>query len=175
MNPMTYRYQTLLGRISRISGYHGSVSVKLEKYFLNNIPEMEWVFLEIDGRPVPFFVSHSEYSGGDTLILKFEGYNTYEKVCEFNGCSVFLTTIHEDFAPAHNTESVSGFRVILRNKKLIGTVKEIVQNPGHDLLKIMSPEEKEILIPFHEDFILNIEMKLRIISVELPEGLTEIN
>jgi len=41
---------------------------------------MKSVFLEINGKPVPFFISLSEYSGGDILKLKFEGYESYEKV-----------------------------------------------------------------------------------------------
>lgn len=176
MNPVTYRSQALLGRLFRASGYLGSVSVRLEKFFVDNIAKMESVFLEIDGKLVPFFISSFEYSGGEILTLKFEGYDTFEKVNEFTGCSVFLTTISEDNLPAAvNPESISGFRVILRNKDLVGTVKEIIQNPGHDLLKIISPEEKEILMPFHEDFIRSFDVRKKTIMVELPEGLTDIN
>jgi len=175
MNPMTYRYQILLGRISRASGYNGSVSVRLEKSFFDNIPEMEWVFLELDGKPVPFFIFSTEYSGGDILKIRFKGYDSYEKVSEFAGCRIYLTTISEDNKTSGNTESITGFKVISGNKSLIGTVMEIIQNPGHDLLKILSPEGKEILIPFHEDFILNASDKKKTIMVDLPEGLTEIN
>jgi len=172
---MAYRYQILLGRISKVSGYNGTVSVKLEKSFFDNIPEMESVFLEIDGKPVPFFISSSEYSGGDLLKLKFKGYDSFEKVGEFTGCRIFLTTLSEETSTAESHESLSGFKVILKSKDLIGTVKETIQNPGQDLLNIISPEGKEILIPFHEAFILKISIKNKSILVELPEGLTEIN
>ena len=37
------------------------------------------------------------------------------------------------------------------------------------------PEKKEILIPFHEDFIVSIDKKKKIIIMDIPEGLTEIN
>ena len=172
---MTYRYQILVGRISRINGYDGSVSVRLEKSFLDKIPEMKSVFLEINGKPVPFFISLSEYSGGDILKLKFEGYESYEKVSEFTGCRVYLTTTSEETLSAEKSGDIPGFKVFHQNKNLIGTVKEIVQNPGQDLLKIISPENKEILIPFHEDFIISLDTKKKTIRVKLPEGLTEIN
>lgn len=172
---MTYRYQILLGRISRASGYNGSVSVRLEKSFIDNIPEMESVFLEIDGKPVPFFISSEEYQGGDILKIKFKGYDTYEEVNEFTGCSIYLTTFSKDKKISGNPESISGFKVISGNKSLLGTVMEIIQNPGHDLLKILSSGGKEILIPYHEDFILNTSDKKKTIIVDLPEGLTEIN
>jgi ribosomal protein L35AE/L33A len=50
---MKYENRILLGRISRIHGYEGSVVIKLEQGFIENIPEMESVFIEIEGRPVP--------------------------------------------------------------------------------------------------------------------------
>ena len=54
---MAYKNDILLGRITKVSGYEGAVTVKLEKIFTENIPQMESVFLEIEGRPVPFFIS----------------------------------------------------------------------------------------------------------------------
>ena len=91
-DPMAYRNEILLGRITKVSGYEGAVTVKLERFFSEKLPHMESVFLEIEGRPVPFFIAASEYSGADILKLKFEGYNSSEKVNEFVGCRVFLTT-----------------------------------------------------------------------------------
>jgi 16S rRNA processing protein RimM len=172
---MTYRYQILLGKVSRVNGYDGCVTVRLEKFFLNNLPEMESVFLEINSKPVPFFISKSEYSGGDILKLKFDGYESFEKASEFTGCRVFLTTINEKNIQADKPDNILGFRVVSRDNNLIGTVMEIIQNPGQDLLKIISPEKKEILIPFHEDLIAGFDEKETTIMVELPEGLTDLN
>ena len=89
---MAYKNDILLGRITKVSGYEGAVTVKLERFFSEKLPHMESVFLEIEGRPVPFFIAGSEYSGADILKLQFEGYESSEKVSEFIGCQVFLTT-----------------------------------------------------------------------------------
>jgi 16S rRNA processing protein RimM len=133
------------------------------------------VFLEINGKQVPFFISLSEYSGGDILKLKFDGYESFEKVNEFNGCRVFLTTINEEYKPADKPDNILGFKVVSQNKNLIGTVTELIQNPGHDLLRIISPDKKEILIPFHEDLIKGFDKRKKTIIVELPEGLIDLN
>ncbi len=172
---MAYKYQILLGKIARVSGYEGFVTIKLEKEFIEDLPDMESVFIETEGRPVPFFIAASEYSGGDLLKLKFEGYETFEKVTGFNGCKVFLTTVGEKYRPEKIREPVTGFKVILSAGKQIGTITEIVQNPGQVLMKIVSSEEKEILIPYHEDFILKVDVKKKTIIVDIPEGLTDIN
>ena len=171
---MGYNANILLGRILKIQGYDGTMTIKLEKDFIDNIPEMGSVFLEIEGKPVPFFISSSQYSGGDILKLRFDGYGTYEKVSDFAGCKLFLTTGKGKSTHSDNI-SITGFKVILSNKSTLGIIDEIINSPGQDLLKIISPENKEILIPFHEDFIARIDVKKRTITVQLPEGLTEIN
>ena len=171
---MGYIADILLGRILKIQGYDGTMTVKLEKDFIDNIPEMESVFLEIEGKPVPFFISSLQYSGSDVLKLRFEGFGTYEKVSDFMGCLVFLTT-GKVKSTRSRTKNITGFKVVLSNKTTLGSIEEIINNPGQDLLKIISPEKKEILIPFHEDFIVRIDKKKRTITVQLPEGLIDLN
>ena len=172
---MAYINSILLGQITKVSGYEGAVTVKLEKFFFENIPQMESVFLEIEGRPVPFFVSYSEYSGADILKLKFEGYDSIEKISEFTGCRIFLTSGKPVENNADDIKSLIGYKVLIQNDILIGTISEVIPNPGQWLLKINSAKDKEILVPFHEDFIVKIEKKKKILVMNLPDGLTEIN
>ena len=172
---MAYKNHILLGRITKIHGYEGTVTVKLEKTFSENIPEMESVFLEIEGRPVPFFISWSEYAGADILRLKFDGYDSIDKISEFTGCRVYLTSGPEDIILSGDIESIKGYKVVLQDKKHLGTITEVIQNPGQWLIKILSPDNKEILVPLHEHFILKVDTRRQTLIMNLPEGLTEIN
>jgi 16S rRNA processing protein RimM len=172
---MAYKSDILLGRIIKISGYEGAVIVKLEKTFTENIPHPESVFLEIDGRPVPFFISDSGYSGADILKLSFEGYGSIEKISEFAGCRVFLTTGVSDISHPDVAENLTGYTVLIKDDISLGTIIDVIRNPGQWLLRILSPAKKELLIPLHEDFIISIDNNKKIIAMDLPEGLTDIN
>lgn len=172
---MAYIANISLGRILKIQGYDGTLTVKLENEFIENIPAMESVFLEIEGKPVPFFISSSAYEGGDILKLRLDGYGSYEKVSGFAGCGIFLTSGGEKTGSSAGNENIAGFRVMLRDKSIIGDIEEIINNPGHDLMKIISPDNKEILIPFHRDFIVRFDEKKRTITVQLPDGLIDLN
>ncbi len=172
---MTYRSNILLGHITKIHGYDGYVTVKLEKSFIDNIPDMESVFLEIEGRLVPFFISHIEYSGAGIIRIKFEDYDSSEKVREFQGCRVFLTTINNDISLPVVNHDFEGYSVLLEDNRMLGIVKEVIRNPGQWLLNVISTANKEILIPFHENLIVNIDTGKKSIKMKLPEGLTEIN
>ena len=172
---MAYNREILLGRITKIHSYDGSVTVRLEKAFIENIPEMESVFLEIEGRLVPFFISRSDYSGAEILKLTFEDYDSSQKIREFQGVRVFLTTTQNFSSLSPDNSDVSGYKIILPDKTLIGTIKDIIHNPGQSLLSVLSVNGKEILIPFHEDFISSIDPGKKILIMSLPEGLIEIN
>lgn len=172
---MAYNCNILLGRITKVSGYEGAVTVKLEKTFTENLPHMESVFLETDGKPVPFFISDSDYSGADTLKLIFSGYESVEKVSEFVGCQIFLNSNEPDNTGKNANGNLTGFDVFLTDSTHLGTITDIIENPGQWLLVIKSHAGKEILIPLHEDFIVSINKRKKSIQMDLPEGLTDIN
>jgi 16S rRNA processing protein RimM len=172
---MAYNNNILLGRITKLNGYEGAVTVKLEKIFSENIPLLESVFLEIDGRPVPFFISDSEYSGADILKLSFEGYESIEKVSEFKGCRVYLTSGWSEGVNSDDKNNLIGYVVLQKNESIIGKITEIIQNPGQWLLNIVSSSKKEILVPLHDDFIIKIDESKKIIVMDIPDGLIEIN
>jgi 16S rRNA processing protein RimM len=172
---MTYNCGILLGRITKVSGYEGSVIVKLERNFSGKLPNIESVFLEIEGRPVPFFVSGSDYSGADILRLKFEGYDSSDKVGEFTGCRIFLTADSSGENIIEDITSLEGYKIMTPEKNLIGRVAGVIQNPGQWLLDVTSPAGKSILIPLHEHFIIKIDNRKKILLMNIPEGLTEIN
>jgi 16S rRNA processing protein RimM len=172
---MAYIANILLGRISKAHGFEGAVTVKLEKSFIEKIPDMESVFLEIEGKPVPFFIEESEYPGGDTLRLKFFGYDKVDKVNEFAGCRIFLISavkIKTDKSISFNFDS---YKIFLPDNSLLGTVRSVIEHPGQSLLSIETSLKKEILIPLHEDFVISVDNEKKVLVMDLPEGLIDIN
>ncbi len=172
---MAYKSDILLGRITKVSGFEGAVTVKLERSFSGKLPHMESVFLEIEGRPVPFFIAESDYSGAGILRLKFDGYNSSEKVIEFVGCRVFLTSPAAVEDKIEDIKSLIGYSVLTSDKIRLGSVDEVIQNPGQWLLSVISGTNKTILIPLHENLIVKLDNKNKLLIMEIPEGLTEIN
>ncbi len=172
---MAYSCNILLGRIIKVSGSDGTVSIKLEKSFIGKIPQMESVFLEIEGRPVPFFIHESDYSANDILKVRFMDYDSADKVSEFKGSTVFLTTPENEAAEQVIFRDLARYEVLSEDNTHIGYINEVIQNPGQWLLNITSPHRKQILIPFHEDLVILIDHKKKVIILKIPEGLTEIN
>ena len=137
---------------------------------------MESVFLEIEGRPVPFFISGLDYSGADILKLWFEGYDTVEKISEFTWCRIFLTNgVPDESNKKTDNQLLIGYQVHTQEDQLLGPISDILSNNGQWLLNVISLNKKNILITFHEDFIISIDKKRKIVVMDIPEGLLEIN
>ena len=172
---MAYNANILLGKITKVYGFDGTVTVRLEKNLKAEISELKSVFLEIEGKPVPFIISESDYQGGDILRLRFYGYGTVEKVTGFTGCRVFLTSDATSKKSDKDQGDLRGYKVRLTDNRLLGVVTEVIENPGQWLFNVNTTKGEEILIPLHEDLIIGIDKRKKIIWMDLPEGLTEIN
>jgi 16S rRNA processing protein RimM len=172
---MAYTTGILLGSITKVSGFGGAVSIRLERTLTENIPLTESVFLEIEGRPVPFFISYSEYSGAGILKLKFDRCVSDDQVDEFIGAKVFLTGPPARGKKKDEVISLEGYNVYDQDHQLVGCIAEVIPNPAQLLLKIVSPRNKEVLIPLHENLVIGIDKRKKEITMDIPEGLTEIN
>ncbi len=57
----------------------------------------------------------------------------------------------------------------------LGRVRELTPTGGTDLLAVETPEGKELLIPFAEEFCLRVAPDQKLIEVALPDGLRDLN
>ncbi len=172
---MAYKADILLGNIIKLHGHNGEVIIRPGDNFRNNLPVLEWVFLEIEGKPVPFLISGSENPGPDTLILRFDGYDSSEKVKEFLNCKVFLTQKNRGIKKSRAPENITGYKIHSTDNRLIGIITGLIENPGQILLTVDKGSGNPILIPLHEDLISRTDRRRKIIYMDLPEGLTELN
>lgn len=165
----------LLGKLTKTSGFDGTVAIRLEEKFIENIPETESVFLVIDGRPVPFMVDASEYNGAGILKLSFTGYESDRKMSEFIGTEVLISSAGNDLSDDdEDLSSLIGYSVI-SSDNVIGVIAGFTDNNGQWLAGIHTAGDKELLIPFIEEFIISIDSLEKTISVDIPEGLLTIN
>jgi 16S rRNA processing protein RimM len=172
---MAYNTHILLGKITKVHGHEGAVTIRLERSFPDNIPKMESVFIETDGRPVPFFIDYSEQPDLSILRLKFEGYNSAEKVKEFVGCKLYMIGSEINLKLLPNPINLINYNVFSEENTSIGVITEIIENPGQLLLNIQSSSGRYFLLPLHDDLIREIDTENNIIRMIIPEGIVDIN
>ncbi|HVN57623.1 MAG TPA: ribosome maturation factor RimM [Bacteroidales bacterium] len=173
-DPMARVNTILLGKIIKINGFEGAVTVRTERSFAGEIPRKGPVFLEIEGRPVPFFIEYSEQISENMFRFKFEGYNTAGRMSEFSGCNI-LAEASAGQESGYNDDDLSGFILESEDGKAIGRITGIIENPGQLLLSVSGKPGNDFLIPLHEDLIVNIDQARKKIVMIIPEGLIGLN
>ena len=168
---------TCIGKISKTHGYDGAVVLTLDVDNAEDFETLESVFVEFNGKLVPFFINKIAYAGKTNLRLSFLDYNSDKKIDEFIGCSLYLP---DDCFPESDEEIDEGLSIFIgytaidvKTKKKIGTISDIIENPAHPLFEIVS-NGKSYLIPAVEDFITAVNEEKQIIEFTLPEGLLDL-
>ena len=165
----------LLGILTKPHGTKGSVLIGLKDLKTEDIKDREAVFVEIDGLLVPFFIENFQERTQDTAILKFEGITTETKVKELTGSRIYISREHVRRKRKLTTglPPLSGYAVKDLHKGFVGIAGEIVGMVSNPLLQVLQ-EGREYLVPVHEDIILEINDKEKVIVIEAPEGLFEL-
>lgn len=109
-------------------------------------------------------------------ILKLRGIDSIREAEPYVGAEIRIPA--RDLVPPEAGSFFSfqlkGCGVYTTGGKYIGTVTDILDSGGTEILKV-DREDEETLIPFARAFLKAIDMDHRRIEVELPEGLEELN
>lgn len=164
-----------IGKIIKAHGVKGEAVIQLEADDPYQYEELESVFVEINKKPVPFFIENISVGKNSRAIVKFEDVDKEADLKELLNAALLLPLGEKK----EEEEDISfrqliGFNISDKNQGVLGTVIEFYELPGQDLLA-MDYQGREILIPLHEDFILKADHKKKILHVHLPEGLLDLN
>lgn len=162
------------GLISRTHGIHGKLIIRLEGTDADDIPEKEWVFVEIDGLPVPFFISEIHELTDDKIIVAFDSITTEPDARKLVGCRTYVNkkSLSDRTKKLYERKSIIGYTVHDKKLGIIGTVVEIIDISGNPVIRVIG--NKELMVPYHKDLMLKISHKDKLLQVMLPEGLLEI-
>ena len=165
----------LLGYISKKFGYKGELVFVLNVDDPENYKNLELTFIEIQGRPVPFFIENIISRKNNDFIVKIEDINSPEEAQFLIGNKIYLKT---DSLPKLSEgrfyfHEIIGFKIFDISKGYIGEIEKVVEQSQQSLFQIKS-KDKEILIPVVDDIILNINHKKKQINIDAPDGLIDL-
>lgn len=166
-----------LGTIIKKVGHDGRVSIELDTDSPRSYTKVESVFLEIHGKLIPFFLENFSIQHDKLAHLKFEDVDNVEDAEALIGCPVFLPL--ELLPPLTGNKfyyhEVIGFEIRDSNSGAsAGIIESIFENGPNDLF-VCNLLGNEILIPISDDWILKVDRNNKLILMDLPEGLLEVN
>lgn len=167
-----------VARIVKTQGRHGEVAAEILTDFPQRLAQRDQVWLW-DGthEPRPITVENS-WPHKNYLVFKLAGRDSITQAEELVGLEIQIPC--REAAPLGETEfyldELVGCRVVEQASGAeLGRVREVLPTGGTDLLAVDTPEGKELLIPFVEEFCLRVAPEEKLIQVILPEGLRDLN
>ena len=164
-----------LGTISKTRGAGYSLVLKLNNKISDRFYEMESVFLEIEGLLVPFFINDAEPLDQKNILLNFDSVSTENQCKDLIGCKVY-TEFSDVIIPDKKKSQYNyliGFTLWDHKYGNVGKIGEILFYPDNPVFQVKQ-DQKEIMVPLHEDLIIEIDSHKKLVKVNLPEGLLDL-
>ncbi len=164
-----------LGKITKTSGYKGSLMFFFDVDDIQRYRDLESVFLEIDQQLIPFFIEQLRIKSPQKAFVKLQGVDSLEKAQTLVNTEVFLplTMLPQLSGKDFYHHEVTGFTAVDASFGEIGTIREI-QDLKTQSIFVISHRGQEVLIPYHKDFIEKVDRTNKRLHFRTPEGLIEL-
>ncbi|TWP27336.1 16S rRNA processing protein RimM [Apibacter muscae] len=163
-----------VGTITKTHGLKGHLVAKLDTDEPEVYENLESVFININGMPIPFFLVECQLLNKNSLRIKFE--NTSLNSQELIGKDIYLPL---EFLPQLSGKQfyyheVINFNILDQNNISVGKIIEINDQSPQSLFSIELLNSKNIYIPIINDWIIEVNRKEQYIKMNLPEGILDI-
>jgi 16S rRNA processing protein RimM len=163
-----------IGKFVSAFGVNGELILKHALGRKTMLKDIQAVFIEqLKGSYIPYFTESSRAKTTDETFVKLETVDTREKALKLLQKNVYLLEV--DFRKLVSKNSPLGLLgyTLIDEGKTIGEIAEVIEQPHQVLLQI-NLEDKEALIPLHQETLVKIDHKKKEVHVTLPEGLLDV-
>ncbi|MBO7288212.1 MAG: 16S rRNA processing protein RimM [Bacteroidales bacterium] len=162
-----------VGKIVKTHGLKGEVTLRIDNEQFDEIEELNYFLLELNDILIPYFIENITYHSNKSFIL-FQDMKTLEEASNLVGTAVYLPLelLPEKDGNDFYSHEVVDFLVVDEEKGELGNVREIIEYPTQSLIQIVI-NEKEVLIPIHDDIIQNVDREAKKIFIKAPNGLID--
>ncbi len=168
-----------IGVYNKPHGINGEISATFD-YDIDIIKDINCFITDINGIYVPFFAENLRTKSNSTVLLKIEGLDDEVSVKKLVNNKIY--TLKSSFQHSHEvsdeTEELPldyfiGFTISEEKEGIIGNILD-VDCSTENFLFIVNNHDKQVFIPATDDFIVDIDLDCKTITMCLPMGILEI-
>ena len=161
-----------IGLFNKPHGIHGELQFTFTDDIFDRV-DCDYLICLLDGIFVPFFIEEYRFRSDSTALVKLEGIDTAERARMFTNVEVYFPVKHAEEAEDGELSwnFFIGFRMEDVRHGELGEVGEVDTATVNTLFVVEQEDGEELLVPAQEEFIVEINQEKKLITVELPEGL----
>ena len=157
-----------LGEFIKLFSFKGEIILYSDNT-ISLIENLDSVFIDIDGAFVPFQIKKSKSHKKNIFRLLLEGISSESEAKDFIKKSVYINKLENQ----DNINNIVDNFNVYNNNNYLGIVISTINKTGQTIIKVKM-KEKIVLIPFVDEFIVEINYDLNKIDMILPDGLLDI-
>ncbi|MHB8261396.1 MAG: ribosome maturation factor RimM [Bacteroidia bacterium] len=161
-----------IGKLTRVHGLKGAIVVSGDNLYNIEIKKNDFLFIEINNIPTPFFISEVNMIGKN-LVLAFDGIKTIDKAKALIGKEVYADEKNISLKKSKTT-SLQGYDLVDKLKGNMGKITELIALPKQQLISVQI-EGEETLLPYTDEFVKRVDHKTKTVYYCAPDGLFDIN
>ncbi|WP_431089439.1 ribosome maturation factor RimM [Paenibacillus sp. 8b26] len=164
-----------VGKIVNTHGIRGELKILTTTDFPEDrfAKGSELLIILADGKaPIPVTIETARFQK-NMVVAKFKEYHNINDVEKYKGS--LLKVSAERLGELEENEfyfhEVVGLEVVTEDGEKLGVVKEILTPGANDVWVVTMPDGKELLVPYIEGVILDVNVPEKRVTVRLMEGL----
>ncbi|MBT4483632.1 MAG: 16S rRNA processing protein RimM [Candidatus Latescibacteria bacterium] len=160
-----------VGRVIKARGLEGKLKVKPLTDFIQRFEKLDSVKVELPNREIKSFEVEKASLKNNIVLVKLKGIDDRDAADAFRGLYFYvkkneLFPLDEDSFYIFDLEGME----IIDSSGTVGHVKLIERYPANDVL-VIETDAEHIMIPAVKEYIKEVNVEKRQITVDLPEGL----
>lgn len=161
-----------IGVINKPHGIKGEVSFTFTDDIFDRV-DCDYLILLMDGILVPFFMKEYRFRSDTVALVKFEGIDTAEQARRFTNVEVYFPKkFMDEQEDVTSWNFFIGFRVEDVHHGYLGEITN-VDDTTLNVLFAIEKDGEELLLPAHEEFIIDLDREKKVMKVNVPDGLIE--
>lgn len=173
-----------VGKFLKPHGVNGEINFYREFEDLD-LESFSCLIVDIDGIFVPFFLTSVRPRGAETDLVAIDGIDDELHAARLTNKIAYvlraeIQQMRKDASDDENSaedgfyaDDFVGFKVVLASDQELGEITRIDDSTANYLFELETPQGAKLLIPIADEFITSIEPDKKIVEMDLPEGLLE--
>ena len=166
-----------VGSTGKTFGYKGELLLFVKDHHEELIKKGDFIFIDREGNKVPYLIESVKWA--NECRIKLKGVNSMEDAKAFTSSNVYFESfkvdkiqIEEETGPTWDT--LASFQLIDQNDETIGVIQRVEEHAHQILAYVQLSAGKEVMVPIHDDLILELNLEQKFIQLEIAEGLLEL-
>lgn len=165
----------IIGEIVNTHGVKGEVRIKQITDFIERFDPGATVYLKDKANDYTPLIIATSRLHKNLILVKFEQYSTLEEAERLRGASLYikedqLTELAQGEFYYHE---IIGCTVQSTTGDVIGIIDSILAPGANDVWVVKDKSGKEYLIPYIPDVVTAVDVKNKLVTIEVMEGLLE--